>query len=232
MVAQSHPDDAVSRIAAAIGEPARSRILYCLVDGRAKTSTELAVVAEVSPSTASSHLQRLLAERLVKMTAQGKHRYYSLVGPDVAAALEALSVLAAQPRHQFVPRTPHRLQAARKCYDHIAGTLGVLLHDRFVTLGYLRHGSRDNECDLTSNGERAIAALGIDVAATRMTRRRFAYTCVDWSERRPHLGGALAAAFLKLALARKWVLQDPDGRALHVTISGRRELAIRFGLQV
>src|SRR5262245_29234040 len=109
------PDMALSSIAAAIGEPARTRMLYCLLDGRARTSTELAVVAEVSPSTASVHLQRLKTERLVKVFAQGKHRYYSLESTNVAAALEALSVLVGS-RDTFVPNTPSRLRAARTCY--------------------------------------------------------------------------------------------------------------------
>src|SRR5277367_6399203 len=118
-------DAPVSRIAAAIGEPARARMLYCLVDGRARTSTELAMIADVTPSTASVHLQRLKTQRLVKVVAQGKHRYYSLESANVAAALEALNVLAGESRDAFVPSTPSRLRAARTCYDHIAGTLGV-----------------------------------------------------------------------------------------------------------
>src|SRR5580658_7618742 len=127
-------DDAASRIAAAIGEPARARMLYCLMDNHARTGTELAVVANVSPSTASVHLQRLKAERLVRVLVQGKHRYYSLEGPGVARVLEGLSVLAGK---KFVPNTPNHLRAARTCYDHIAGTVGVSLHDRFKALGWL-----------------------------------------------------------------------------------------------
>ena len=114
-------DASACSIAAAIGEPARARMLYCLTDGRARTSTELAIVADVSPSTASVHLQKLMTNRLVKVFAQGKHRYYSLEGSDVAAALEALSVLAGGMRSIFVPNTPEPLRAARTCYDHIAG---------------------------------------------------------------------------------------------------------------
>src|SRR5258708_11754080 len=125
-------DVAVSRIAAAIGEPARARILYCLVDGHARTSTELAVVADVSPSTASVHLSRLKTECLIKVFAQGKHRYYSLEGPDVASALEGLSVLAGGSRRKFVPNTPSRLRVARTCYDHMAGTVTVVTHDRLT----------------------------------------------------------------------------------------------------
>src|SRR5258706_6353964 len=130
-------DLAVSRIAAAIGEPARARMLYCLMDGHARTSTELAIVADVSPSTASVHLLRLKTEHLVRVLVQGKHRYYSLEGPRVASALEELSVLAGSPRGKRVPRTPVRLRAARTCYDHLAGALGVSLNDRFATLAWL-----------------------------------------------------------------------------------------------
>jgi DNA-binding transcriptional ArsR family regulator len=220
-------DAAVAGIAAAIGEPARARMLYCLMDGRARTSTELAILAGVSPSTASVHLQRLKTERLVKVLVQGKHRYYSLDGPDVASALEGLSVLAGGSRDRFVPNTPSRLRAARTCYDHMAGTLGVSLHDRFETLRWLSAAY-----DLTPDGTKAFAALGIDVDATRALRRRFACACLDWSERWPHVGGALGAALLKVALKRKWVTQDLESRALGITSLGRREMLARFGLRI
>src|SRR5262245_37434499 len=199
-------DDAdlgAASIAAAIGEPARARMLYCLIDGCARTSTELAVVADVTPSTASVHLQRLKAQRLVKVFAQGKHRYYSLDRPDVAAALEALNVLAGGgPR--FEPNTPYSLRAARTCYDHIAGALGVALYDRFLALEWLSAPSRgDASCEVTADGHLGFAKLGINVDAARALRRRFAFACVDWSERRPHLAGALGAAVLRLALKQK-----------------------------
>ena len=192
------------------------------------------MVAEVTPSTASVHLQRLKTERLVKVLAQGKHRYHSLENADVAAVLEALSLLAGGSRPPFIPNTPNQLRAARTCYDHIAGGLGVSLHDRFTALGWLTASatSADNGCDLTSEGTKSFEAMGVDVEEARKLRRRFAYACVDWSERRPHLGGALAAAFLKLALRRKWVHQDLDSRSLGVTRFGRREMLARFGVQV
>jgi len=224
-------DPSVSKIAAAIGEPSRARMLYCLLDARARTSTELALVADVSPSTASVHLQRLARQRLVKVFAQGKHRYYSLEGADVAAALEALSVLTGASRTAFVPNAPTRLRAARTCYDHIAGTLGVSLHDRFLALGWLSADSTTGH-GLTQSGAKAFESLGVDIEAARALRRRFAYACVDWSERRPHLGGALAAALLSLALKRKWMFRELDSRALGVTNLGRREMMTRFGLHV
>jgi hypothetical protein len=192
------------------------------------------VVAEVSPSTASVHLHRLKAERLVRVLVQGKHRYYSLDGPKVARVLEGLSVLVGESQARFVPNTPHRLRAARTCYDHIAGTVGVLLHNRFKTLGWLTESraAGENTYDLTRDGSKAFEALGIDVAALRALRRRFAYACLDWSERQPHIGGALGAEVLKTALQRKWILQDLDSRALSVTRAGRRELLSRFGIEV
>jgi DNA-binding transcriptional ArsR family regulator len=231
-------DTSAALIAAAIGEPARARMLYCLVDGRARTSTELAIVAEVSASTASAHLHRLKTQRLVKVFAQGKHRYYSLEGPRVAEALEALSVLAGGTRGSVAPPTPSTpdgLRAARTCYDHIAGALGVALHDRFTKMRWLSEvrGTSANEhtYEVTQAGTKAFGALGIDVEAARALRRRFAFACVDWSERRPHVGGALGAAVLKVALKRKWVVQDLDSRALSVTRIGRREMLNRFGFQ-
>jgi len=223
-------DAAVPGIAAAIGEPARARMLYCLMDGRARTSTELAVVGEVSPSTASVHLGRLKRARLVNVLVQGKHRYYSLNGESGARALEALNVLAGRPRAPFAPRTPMRLRAARTCYDHMAGTVAVALHDRLRALKWVVPGSSAGDYTLTASGATALAALGIDLDGARSLRRRFAFACLDWSERRPHLGGALGAALLGLALRRKWVARDLDSRILSVTAAGRRELAARFGV--
>jgi DNA-binding transcriptional ArsR family regulator len=233
MDVEDRAGSAISTIAAAIGEPARARMLCCLLDGRARTSTELAAVAGVTPSTASVHLHRLKTQRLVQVHAQGKPRYYRLEGAHVAAALEALSVLAGGTREPFVPNTPIRLRFARTCYDHIAGTLGVALNDRFRALRWLSRGSgSDSAYELTANGVKAFEALGIDIEAMRTLRRRFAFACVDWSERRPHVGGAMGAALLNVAIKRKWIIQDPDCRALTLTRAGRREMQNRFGLQI
>ena len=205
------------------------------MDGHARTSTELSVVAEVSPSTASVHLNLLKMAHLVKVSVQGRHRFYSLEGPPVANALECLSVLAGAGgfREKFVPNTPSDLRAARTCYDHIAGAMGVSLHDRFKALGWLLavpNGS-DNAYDLSPEGTTAFEGLGVDIEATRRLRRRLACACLDWSERRSHLGGAIGAALLKLALRKKWVTQDLDSRALSVTSLGHREMRVRFGLE-
>jgi DNA-binding transcriptional ArsR family regulator len=225
-------DAASASIAAAIGVPARARMLYRLLDGRARTGTELAVAAGVTASTASIHLQKLRVLRLVRVVSQGRHRYYSLEGATVAAALEALSVVAGGPLTAFAPRTPHPLRAARTCYDHLAGTLGVLLHDRLRRLGFLVGPRRDESYGVTPAGQKALEALGIDVARTFRERRRFAFACIDWSERRPHLGGALGAALLDLALERKWVARDLGSRAVSLTPVGRRALETRLGVVV
>lgn len=225
-------DDAVCRIAAAIGEPARARMLYSLMDNHARTSTELAVVGEVSPSTASVHLHRLAAERLVTVRVQGRHRYYRLGGADVAQVLEGLGVMAGVSRNQFTPTAPNRLRAARTCYDHMAGTLGVLLHDRLQELGWLSSGPAGESYDVTPRGAQEMGELGVNVEAARMLRRRFAFGCLDWSERRLHMGGAVGAALLELALRKKWVMQELDSRALAVTSLGRREMLRRLGLRV
>ena len=224
----------MARIAGAIGEPARARMLFCLMDGHARTSTELAVVADVSASTASAHLNRLKMERLVKVITQGKHRFYSLEGPQVARVLEGLSVLVDQPRRKFVPNTPARLRAARVCYDHLAGHLGVSLHDRFKQLKWLSRAAAgaDDAYDLTAEGVKALESLGVSVEEVRTLRRRFAYACLDWSERRPHIGGALGSVLLQAALKRRWVTHDLDSRAIQVTNAGRRELLARFGVDV
>lgn len=224
------PDSPVSGIAAAIAEPARTRMLYCLMDGHARTSTELAVVAEVSPSTASVHLAKLKEQRLVKVTTQGKYRYYSLEGPSVAAALEALNVLAGAPTPSFVPHTPVHLRAARTCYDHMAGAVAVALHRRCLEQGWLLEGKENGSYELSPAGAAAFERLGVDVAEARAQRRRFACACLDWSERQPHMAGSLAASLLKTTLKRKWLAKDLDSRALRVTPLGKRELSRHFGL--
>ncbi len=206
-------------------------MLYCLLDGHARTSTELGIVAEVSPSTASVHLARLKEYQLVKVHAQGKHRYYSLKDADVAHALEALSVVAGGAAVEFVPHTPSRLRAARTCYDHMAGEIAVILHDRLLELRWLRAAAAgENLYELTAEGAAGFSRLGIDIGALHALRRRLAYACLDWSERRPHIGGALGAALLKLALRKKWVRQDSQGRGLSLTALGSREIKFAFGI--
>lgn len=233
MDVESDAEELVAKVAAAMGEVGRARMLLCLADGHARTSTELSVVADVSPSTASAHLARLSAANLIKVFVQGKHRYYSLAGKDVGEMLEKLTVLATAGAPKApAPRVPNRLRQARTCYDHMAGATGVALHDRLLALGWLAPGTGSESYVVTEDGLTGFGAIGVDVEAARALRRRFACACLDWSERTPHLAGALGAAILKAALARKWVTQDLDSRALSVTDRGKSELLSRFGVRV
>ncbi|WBS03954.1 helix-turn-helix domain-containing protein [Pseudoduganella sp. SL102] len=226
--ATANADDRLARIAAAIAEPARARMLCSLLDGHARTSTELSVVAGIGASTASAHLARLQEDGLLRQLAQGRHRYYSLAGGEVAAALEALLVVAGVQRAPFVPNTPDRLREARTCYDHMAGALAVMLNDHFLAAGWLAED--DGAYVLSAEGETRFGELGLDMATMRAQRRRFACPCLDWSERRPHLGGALGAALLRLALQKGWVEQDLDSRALGVAPQGRRRMLAALGM--
>jgi DNA-binding transcriptional ArsR family regulator len=226
-------DVLLSEIAMAIGEPARMRILLSLLDGHARTSTELAVVAEVSPSTASAHLNRLRETRLIHVAAQGRHRYYSLRSPDVARVLEGLSVLAGATTKKFAPSTPASLRKARSCYDHMAGAVAVALHDQFLREGWLISNPADgaDAYQVSCTGARTLDRLGIAIAEVQGLRRRFAYACLDWSERRPHIAGALGAALLKHAVAKKWVIRDLNSRVLSLTRLGERDILARLGVR-
>lgn len=224
-----YADTQLAQLAAAIAEPARARILCCLMDGHARTSTELATVAEVSPSTTSVHLSKLKQQNLVKLMAQGKHRYYQLASAEVATALEALLALAGVTKARFVPNTPARLRHARTCYDHMAGTVAVQIHDCMMERGWLRPSASDDPAySLSEAGQNGLQEIGVDVGATLKLRRRFACSCLDWSERRPHLGGALGAALLSLMLQRGWVERDLDSRALSISKQGGQALQKAF----
>ncbi|MDR9864498.1 MULTISPECIES: helix-turn-helix transcriptional regulator [Pseudomonas] len=224
-------DIGVSQVAAAIAEPARTKMLCSLMDGHARTSTELAAIAEVSASTASAHLARLKDLALVRVHVQGRHRYHSLADQRVAQALEALMVISQSAAPTFKPHTPDRLQFARTCYDHMAGTLAVLLHDRLIEAGWLVQID-EQAYRLSDSGEALFEGLGVEVASLSTQRRRFACPCLDWSMRRPHLGGSLGAALLQTALKSKWVTQDLDSRALGLTALGHKEIAGRLGVEL
>ncbi|MEG0884522.1 MAG: helix-turn-helix transcriptional regulator [Janthinobacterium sp.] len=220
-------DMGLAQLAGAIAEPARARMLCSLLDGHARTATELATLAEVGASTASVHLSRLREDGLLSMLAQGKHRYYRLASAEVGQALEALLVVAGVAATPFTPSTPDRLRHARTCYDHMAGSAAVTLHDQLRAQGWLLDDGGDYR--LSEAGAAGMAALGIDVPQLRRQRRRFACACLDWSERRAHLGGALGAALLQLALHQRWAERELDSRALRLTPDGERRLLAALG---
>ena len=218
-------------LAAAIADRGRARMLLALLDGRAHTATELASIAEVAASTASSHLHKLLSQGLVRSQPQGRHRYFALRDASVAEALERLLRLAgsASAKTSAPPvSTPQPLRFARSCYDHCAGALAVSLHDRMLERHWLREEA--GQYRLSRAGTEGFAALDIDGVALASARRRFAYACLDWSERRPHLAGALGAALLQRLLDKQWLRRDLDSRLLRLTTRGRTQLARHFEL--
>jgi len=220
----------LARIAALLGDPARARMLNALMDGRALTATELALEGAVAPSTASSHLARLLAAELVAIERQGRHRYYRLSGTDVAEVLESLMGLAVRlggKRVRTGPRDPE-LRQARVCYDHLAGERGVQLFDSLCARGYL--APEDGTVSLTEDGRLALARFGIDFETLRATRRPLCRPCLDWSVRRQHLGGALGAALLQEIFARGWAERRRGSRVVAFSARGAAAFSRAFPL--
>jgi DNA-binding transcriptional ArsR family regulator len=217
-------DADIAPVAALIADPTRAAILTALLDGRALAAGELARIAGVSAATASAHLARLLDGRLVDVVRQGRHRYYRLAGHEVAEVLEVLARISARPpvRSLRQSRQARLLEEARTCYDHLAGRAGVGLLDGLRTGGYYAAQ------DLTGAGERLLTGLGVDVAGARRSRRRFATECLDWTERRSHLGGALGAAVTEALFARGWYRRGAVPRAVVLTEAGREGLSELF----
>lgn len=215
----------LSTVAALLGEPARARILTALLTGRAMTAKELAYFAGVTAATASSHLSRLLAGRLLVMEKQGRCHYYRLRSAEVARAIEGLMTVATLPSNGWPPH--HHLESAlreaRMCYDHMAGRLGVAVCDMLLR----RHHVVLVDCggEVTPTGERFLAELGVDLPKVRRAKRHYCRGCIDWTERRHHISGAVGAALAEAFLARRLVARIPDSRALTVTPLGRRTLA-------
>lgn len=188
----------LAHLAAMIADPARSRMLAYLLDGHLASAGELAAAASVRPSTASGHLAKLQDAALVVVEPRGRHRYFKLADADVAHALEALALVAERGSHQRLWDSPARapMRYARCCYGHLAGTLGVMLMDA------LRHDARcelqHDQVRLTPRGHDWLLALGLpaETLQAALSRNRAAYRCLDWSERRDHLAGALAVHLL------------------------------------
>ncbi len=221
----------ISVVAAAIADSTRSRMLCCLMDGRARTSTELALIGEVTPSTASSHLAKLKARSLVTEVTQGRHRYFRLANEQVAHALEALMVISESSLSKYEPNTPKSLRAARTCYDHMAGTFAVELHDRLMDLRWVTNTSRKkSNYQITDSGVVSLTALGVETSRSPASRRALVCSCLDWSERRFHLGGTIGAALLTFFLNKKWVTQDLNSRSLSITKRGYAGLEFYFGI--
>jgi DNA-binding transcriptional ArsR family regulator len=219
--------------AALIGEPARAAMLLALLDDRSLPATALAWTAGLSPQAASNHLAKLLDGGLVTAVQQGRHRYYRLTGPEVAHAIEALSRLTPLPKPFDPPLTPlaRRLRDGRTCYDHLAGRLGVALADGLERQGLVQADGADRY-RLTDAGREGVAAIGMDLGGLRAGPKGLARPCVDWTERRRHLAGPLAAHLLKRLVELGWVERVDKSRAARVTQAGRRGLAETLGVEL
>ncbi|GAA4978720.1 ArsR/SmtB family transcription factor [Actinopolymorpha pittospori] len=217
----------LARVAGLLADQSRARMLLAMLDGRAWTAGELARAAQIAPSTASDHLGRLVKGGLTSVVPQGRHRYYRLAGPEVAEAIEPLLQLA--------PREPVRnlrdssrartLAAARLCYDHLAGRAGVELTDALRRRGVL---AADGPA-LTAEGREELAAFGIDVATLSRRRRPLVRDCLDWTERRPHLAGAVGAALADRLFTLGWIVRVGTARAVRITAEGDDGLRTVFG---
>lgn len=223
MGSPDHPthDVDVAAVAAVIGDASRAAMLDALMSGRALTAGELGQAAGIGRSATSEHLARLVCAGLVEVTIQGRHRYHRLAGPEVGHALEALSHIAPEkPATSLRASTRARsLWFARTCYDHLAGACGVALHDMLISRALVSETA--GTYVVTPTGAQWFLDLGVDLDPIMKQRRSFARPCLDWTERRPHLAGALAAATTERLMALGWfVRRANDTRALRLTAEG------------
>ena len=219
----------IAEIAALIGDPARANMLLALMAGRALTAGELAYAARIAPQTASAHLGKLVGAMLLALEKQGRHRYFRLKDPEVAAALESLAGLADHAGHRRVrtgPKDP-QMRQARVCYDHLAGDFGVQLFDHLTQRKMLAFS--DAELIVTTKGRHFCADFGIDVDGLGTTRRPLCRTCLDWSVRRHHLAGALGAAILDRIFALKWARRERASRVVSFSPPGGDKFEALFG---
>lgn len=224
-------------VAGLVGDPARAGMLHAMMDGRALTASELARVAGVTPQTASGHLSQMVEAGLLKVWKQGRHRYHCIASRSVARMMESIMLVASdldQARPVFVGPRDEALRAARTCYDHLAGRLGVGLADALSSGGYTVLS--DDGGLVTDEGFTLFDRVGIDVGPLLASRdkrstRILCRPCLDWSERRPHLAGAVGAALCQHAFDRAWVRRIEGSRAVAVTPKGQRIFREDFGLR-
>ena len=221
----------VAEIANLVGDLARANILLALMDNRALTAKELAQAARVSPQTTSSHLVKLTNAKLLQVTQQGRHRYCRLASPLVAQMLETVMVVAGDRLSSLRPSTKasEEIRAARRCYDHLAGRLGVACAEALTARGFIV--LEPEGAELTSCGMDFLDKLGLKIHSSPSSRRMFCRPCLDWSERRYHLAGHLGALFLGFCLDRQWLERRSDTRALRVTRLGAQQFAEIFQIE-
>lgn len=216
----------VAAVAAAMADPSRVKMLCALMDGRAWTATELSVAAGVAASTASAHLSKLVDSQLVCFLSQGRHRYYRLAGKEVARLIEMMMGISWRREKPFATRTPVALRYARTCYDHLAGELAVNIYDALVEKEYLTA----DDASLTEEGLAFFTRMGLSLES-KSTRKR-SCVCLDWSERRFHLGGHAGAVLLIYFETKGWIRRTPGFREVTLTAKGRQGLQTLLGIDV
>ena len=223
-----------AEIGALVGDPARANMLEALMDRRALTAKELAVLAGVSPQTASGHLSKMLAAGLITMEQHGRHHYHSLASAEIARMLEGMQQVASTQNIRHAGRTfrtgprDAAMRLARGCYDHMAGLLAVNVADAMIARGHIEFEGDGGT--VTGKGKLFLAGFGIDIAATAQSKRVFCRPCLDWSERRFHLAGAVGAALMHRSLELKWVKRQDGTRALTITRAGQVGFHKAFGI--
>jgi DNA-binding transcriptional ArsR family regulator len=218
--------------AALLADPARAAMLDALMDGSSRPASELASAAGIARSTASFHLKQLVEAGLLTVHAHGRYRSFRLTGPEVARAIEAVSLIS-PPRPVRSLRQANKgdaLRLARTCYDHLAGVVGVAITDRLLSEAWLLPAG-DAAYELSPAGAERLGALGVALPDPRV-RRAFARPCLDWTERRPHLAGAVGAALATALVDRGWLRRRTDSRALDLTSAGRAGLRTELGLEL
>jgi DNA-binding transcriptional ArsR family regulator len=225
-------DADLAGVARLLGEPHRAQFMLSLLGGEELSAGELAARAGASSSLASSHLSKLLDAGLLDVRTRGRQRYYRIANAGVANAVEALLAIAPSRPVSSLSGARHgeAIRHARTCYDHLAGRLGVALTDALERTDTLRPS--DSGWTLTTDGERSLQRLGIDIGQLRHGRRVLTRPCLDWTERRPHLAGALGAALATQLFELGWLRRLPRTRAVQVTPIGRQRLRARLGIQL
>lgn len=212
----------IASIAALLADPSRAAMLSALLAGRAFSAGELAKTANISAQSASMHLAQLLQGNLVSVDRQGRHRYYRIASPEVAHAMEALGCIALPP-NPAPARNHDPIRYARTCYDHLAGFLAVRLTGVLEEREWLTR-TEENDFEVSSAGERFFLDWQIDVKQLRTGRRVLARRCLDWTERRDHVAGALGEAICQRFFSSRWIVRERNSRAVHLTSLGRRHL--------
>jgi DNA-binding transcriptional ArsR family regulator len=218
-----------SEIANLLGDKCRSNMLWNLLDGRAYTATELSLCAEISPQAASNHLSKLVEAQILSVEKQGRHRYYTFAHAGIAYAIESMANLMPIGNLTHSTKESHnKIELARTCYDHLAGKLGVAITHSLIDNNLINQES--NQYILTDAGKNWFRSINIEVETIGKGKRVFARPCLDWSERKHHLAGALGAALLQTIIHNDWIRKKLNSREVILTAKGRLELEKRLGL--